>query len=138
MYENIRYPFEDFTFSFRVSGNPDIDIKIFLDFYSRGLGLIFCITKNTIIIHNFSETMRFFELSNSLDDFSEIQIPGFRSYPIKTFDELTGYKLTDKLKEFTIVKKLEEQTDIFCQKLYETLELLFPEQDSSVQLIFVD
>jgi len=45
MYENIRYPFEDFIFSFRVSGNPDIDIKIFLDFYSRGLGLIVCITK---------------------------------------------------------------------------------------------
>jgi hypothetical protein len=138
MYENIRYPFEDFSFSFRVSGNPDIDIKIFLDFYSRGLGLIFCITKNKILIYNFSETKRFFGLSNSLDDFSEIQIPGFRSHPFKAFDKLTGYKLTDKLKEFIIVTKLEEQTDIFCQKLYETLELLFPEQDSSVQLIFVD
>lgn len=138
MYENIIYPFGDFTFSFGISGNSDIDIKIFLGFYSRGLGLIFCVTEDTIIVYDFSETKRFFELSNSLDDFSEIRNPNFMSYPIKTFDELTGYKITDKLKEFTIVTKLEEQTDIFCQKLYETLEFLFPEQNSSVQLIFVD
>jgi len=60
---------------------------------------------------------------------------GFRKYPFKSFDKLTGYKITDKMKEFINATKIEEQTDTYDQKIYEFIKLLFY---NSVQLVFVD
>ena len=40
----------------------------------------------------FFETIKFFELSNSLNDFSEIQIEKCKRYPFKSFDALTNWK----------------------------------------------
>lgn len=43
-----------------------------------------------INIYIFFETIKFFELSNSLSDFSEIQIEKCKRYPFKPFDALTN------------------------------------------------
>ena len=135
---DIKYEFGGFTFSFNIYGDTDIDINnIHLACHSKKQGLIFYIANMKIHIYNFPEAKRFFEFSNSLDDFSEIKIAGFRTYPFKEFDKLTSYKLTDKLKEFTNSTKLEEQTDTYDQKIYEFIEHLFSEHNS-VQLVFVD
>jgi len=58
--------------------------------------------------------MKFFELSNSLSDFSEIQIEKCKRYPFKPFDALTNI--------------LEERIDTNSQKIYESIKLLFHEQ----------
>jgi hypothetical protein len=49
----------------------------------------------------------------------------------------TGYKITDKMKEFINATKIEEQIDTYDQKIYEFIEHLFSDHNS-VQLVFVD
>ena len=131
----IKYKFGEYSMSFCFY-DDDIDGISFGVFDSANL--LFCIEYMTITIYNFSETMRFFKLSNSPDDFSEIKIDICQRYPFKLFDELTSHKVTDKLKEIINAIKLEDKIDTNSQIIYESIKRLFPDQDNSIKLIFVD
>jgi hypothetical protein len=85
--------------------------------------------------------MRFFKLLQSFEHFSKATVIDYRDsikYNFKTFNELTDYVTTDKLKKVIDALKLEKRTDIKSQKMYEALKRLFPEQDTSIKLGFVD
>ena len=125
----IIYPFESYYFAFELYH----DDKILICCYDSNK-IIFEIYDSIIEIYNFSDTMRFFELLQSFEHFSKATVFDYRDsikYNFKTFNELTDYATTDKL-------KLEERTDIKSQKMYEALKRLFPEQDNSIKLVFVD
>ena len=103
--------------------------------------LIFEIYDEVIEIFNFSITMSFFGLSNLCEVSDAIinECQNYTRYNFKIFNELADYAATDKLKEIADTLKLEEQTDIKDQKMYEALKSLFPEQvDNSIRLVFVD
>jgi hypothetical protein len=135
MATKIKYKFGEYLVSFCFY-NDDID-GIAIGLFDS-INLLFCIEYMTITIYKFSDTMQFFGLSNSLDDFSEVQIDICQRYPFKTFDELTGYKVTDKLKELINAIKLEDKIDTNSQIIYELIKSLFSEQYESIKLVFVD
>jgi len=101
--------------------------------------IIFEIYDGVIEIFDFSITMSFFEFSNLCDVSDAIinKCQNYTRYTVKTFNELTNYTITNKLKEIADILKLEE--NIEGQKIYEKLKNLFPEQiDNSIKLVFVD
>jgi len=131
----IIYPFEIYYFAFEFYH----DDKIFICCYDSNK-IIFETYDNRIKIYNFSDTMRFFKLLQSLEHFSKATVMNYQdsiTYNFKTFNELTDYAITDKMKEFINATKIEEQTDTYDQKIYEFIEHLFSDHNS-VQLVFVD
>ena len=101
--------------------------------------IIFEIYDGVIEIFDFSITMSFFGFSNLCDVLDAIinKCQNYTKYTFKTFNELTNYTITNKLKEIADILKLEE--NIEGQKIYEELKNLFPEQiDNSIKLVFVD
>jgi len=121
------YSFEDYYFAFEFY--HDIKLCIMCYYHDEH---IFTIYDNAFTIRNFSNTMLFFGLSNSPNDFHKIKLRSRSGFVclFNKIDELIHHIITNKLKRVIDTFELED-------KIYEAVKKYIPE-DKAIKLVFVD